>query len=345
MYKLKVVTGILLLSLFGAGSCLAQSGMHRSPGYSGGLGVNLTFSIFQFDAANSPAMDQIRRLPQSFVTPQEEAAYLKANQKLEGVALRHSRQVGLSSGESFSDAVLLGPEYMLIKVTPLQIEPGHLKLNVGIRYANNPLLDSKGVDLTSFETVLLLGGKGMFGVKYFIGAGGRQETAPLERTLLVSVTPEIVPGAQVRNRPEELSHPVDEYGSPLSLKPDDKFTPPVVLDRVVPKFDTGRKITGSVGLTCVIASDGKVTNVKVVHSLDPDIDQVAVDAFRQFHFSAALLNGKPAPATYHEEITFGRELSSWEIEEQQLQNKKSKNPPRQVPNPWPPLLFAQGSPL
>jgi len=336
MIKLNHAVGVVAVFVLVASSGFAQSGMHRVGSYSKELGVNLTFSIFQFDAANSPALDNPQRLPQSFATAEEETAYLKAKQKLEGVALRHTRHVGLSGGEAFNDAVLLGPEYMLIRVTPVVIEPGHMKLNLGIKYANNSLVDAKGVDLTTFETVLLVGGKGMFGVKYFIGAGGRQETAPLERTLLVSVTPEIVPSAQVRNRPEELSRPVDEYGTALSLKADDKFTPPVVLERVAPRFETGRKITGSVGLTCVVNAEGKVTNVRVVHSLDKDIDQVAVDAFKQFHFSAALLNGKPAAATYHEELTFGRELSAWEIEEQQIQDKKKNNKnPRQVPSPWP----------
>ena len=340
MIELRHAISLVFVSFLAAAPCFAQSGMHRPRVTSSNdFGVNLTFSIFQFDAATSPAAeDNTLRLPQSFATPEEESAYLKTNQKLEGVALRHSRTIGLSSGEPFNDAVLLGPEYMLIKVTPEQVEPGHMKLDVAIRYANNPLLELKGLDLTSFETVLLRGGKGMFGVKYFIGAGGRQETAPLERTLLVSVTPEIVPGSLVHNRPDELSHPVDQYGSALALKPEDKFTPPVVLDRVVPKFETGRKITGGVKLICIVTADGKITNVQVVHSLDPDIDQVAIDAFRQFHFTAALLNGKPAPATYQEELVFGRELSSWEIEEQQIQDKKKseKNKtPRQVPSPFP----------
>jgi len=338
MTHLKRAISLGSLFLLASIPCLAQSGMHRSRINSNDVGVNLTFSIFQFDAATSPAGDNVQRLPQSFQTAEEEAAYLKANQKLEGVALRHTRKIGLSTDEPFNDAVLLGPEYMLIKVVPRQVELGHMKLDVSVRYANGSLLDTKALELSSFETVLLRGGKGMFGVKYFIGPGGRQQATPLERTLLVSVTPEIVPASLVRNRPQDLSRPVDQFGAALALKPDDKFTPPVILDRVVPKFETGRKITGTVKVTCIINAEGKITNVQVVRSIDPDIDRVAVDAFKQFHFSPALLNGKAAPATYQEELSFGRELSSWEIEEQQIQEKKKneKNKaPRQVPSPFP----------
>ena len=77
------------------------------------------------------------------------------------------RSVGLRSDESFSDAVLLGPEYMVFSVTPRGVVRGFMKLDVRVRYANETLLEVKGVELDNFETVLLRGGKGMFGVKYF----------------------------------------------------------------------------------------------------------------------------------------------------------------------------------
>jgi TonB family protein len=226
---------------------------------------------------------------------------------------------------------------MVIKVAPADVQRGHVKLDLLVRYANESLLDVKGVDLDNFETVLLRGGKGMFGVKYFVGAGGRQESAPQERTLLISVMAGIVPAAELHNRPGVLSHPVDEYGAALMLKEGDRFTPPVVLDRVVPRFETGRKIQGAVTLSGVVTPDGKMTNVQVEHSLDSEIDQRAMEAFRQYKFSSAMLNSKPVGATYQEEITFARELTPWEIEEQKLEDKKNnKNrPPNQRRRPWP----------
>jgi TonB family protein len=113
----------------------------------------------------------------------------------------------------------------------------------------------------------------------------------------------------------------------------------VVLDRVVPKFETGRKIQGAVTLSGVVVPDGKITNVQVVNSLDSEIDQRAMEAFRQYKFSPAMLNAKPIGATYQEEITFARDLTPWEIEEQKLEDKKkNKNktpPPSQRRRPWP----------
>jgi len=318
----------------------SQSGVRRARSGAAELGANLTINVFQFDGSRSPAIDQVVRLSESFSTPGDEAAYLKVKQSLEDVALRHNRSVGLGTGQDFVDAVLLGPEYMVIKITPAGLQRGHLKLDLLVRYANQNILEAKSVEMDNFETVLLRGGKGMFGVKYFVGAGGRQESAPLERTLLVSVMAGIVPAAELHNRPAVLSHPVDEYGAELILKEGDRFTPPVVLDRVVPRFETGRKIQGAVTLSGIVTPEGKMTNVQVEHSLDSEIDQRAAEAFRQYKFSPGMLNAKPVGATYQEEISFARDLTPWEIEEQKLEEKKKNDkkktqPPNQRRRPWP----------
>jgi TonB family protein len=333
---------LCIAAILAAGAAVfAQSGIHRSRPGASDFGANLTINVFQFDDTRSPAIDPVIKLSESFASPGDETAYLKVKQSLQDVALRHNRSVGLTPGQDFLDAVLLGPEYMVIKVTPAELQRGHLKLDLQVRYANENVLNAKSVDIDSFETVLLRGGKGMFGVKYFVGSGGRQETAPLERTLLVSVMAGIVPSGELHNRPGVLSHPVNEYGASLTLKEGDRFTPPVVLDRVVPKFETGRKIQGSVTLTGVVTPEGKMTNVQVEHSLDSEIDLRAVEAFREYKFSPAMLNAKPIGATYQEEISFARDLTPWEIEEQKLEDKKkndNKNKsrtPNQRRHPWP----------
>jgi len=318
-----------------------QSGVHRARPGASDFGANLTINIFQFDDARSPAIDPVVRLSESFSSPGDEAAYLKVKQNLQDVALRHNRSVGLTPGQEFLDAILLGPEYMVIKVTPAELQRGHTKLDLVVRYANQSVLEVRSVDIDNFETVLLRGGKGMFGVKYFVGSGGRQESAPLQRTLLVSVMAGVVPAAELHNRPGVLSHPVNEFGAALVLKEGDRFTPPVVLDRVVPRFETGRKIQGAVTLSGVVTPEGKMTNVQVEHSLDSEIDQRAMEAFRQYKFSPAMLNAKPIGATYQEEITFARELTPWEVEEQKLEekkkndNKNKRRSPTQRRRPWP----------
>ena len=308
----------------------AQSGSTSSRNSGREYGVNLTFAVYQYDAKRSPALEDVTRLSGTFSTAEEESAHLKDKHKLEEVVARHVRSVGLRSGETFNDAVLLGPEYMVFSLTPREIVRGHMKLDLRVRYANEPLLDVKNVDFDNFETAVLRGGQGMFGIKYFVGAGGRQESVPIERTLLVSVTPEIAPLAYLRNRPEQLSRPTDEYGNAIATKETDRFTPPVAVERKAPKFESTISLRGSVLLTCVVTPEGKITNVRVLRSLDPVIDERAIDAFRQYKFSPALLNGKATYATYREELTFAPPPPSLlELEEQQRRQRElEKNKPK-----------------
>jgi TonB family protein len=304
---------------------VAQSGAQNTRANWREYGVNLNYAIYQYDAQRSPALEELTRLSGTYSTADDEIAYLKEKHKLEEVAVRHVRSVGLRSDETFNDAVLLGPEYMVAVVTPREIARGHMKLDIKMRYGNNALLDMKGIEFESYETAMLRGGKGMFGVKYYVGAGGRQESAPIERTLLVSVTPEIVPSSSLRNRPEQLSRPVDEYGGAVQMKESDRFTPPVALERVAPKFESTRSVRGSVLVGGVVTPEGNIINVRALRSLDPVIDERAVEAFRQYKFSPALLNGKPVYATYREEISFAAPPPSiLEIEDQQRKQREAE---------------------
>jgi hypothetical protein len=68
----------------------------------------------------------------------------------------------------------------------------------------------------------------------------------------------------------------------------------------------------------------------VLRSLDPVIDERAVDAFRQYKFSPALLNSKPVFATYREELTFAAappsilELEEEKRKERELEKEREK---------------------
>jgi TonB family protein len=320
----KFLSAIIIACLL-APLTFGQSGSGNSRANYREYGVNLTFAIYQYDAQRSPALEEITRLAGTSSTPQEEMAYLKDKHKLEEIAVRHVRSVGLRSNEPFNDAVLLGPEYMVFFITPRDVIRGYMKLDIRVRYANAAMLDLKGVEFDNYETVMLRGGKGMFGLKYFIGAGGRQESVPTERTLLVSITPEIVPVSNLRNRPEQLSRPVDEYGGAVQMQESDRFTPPVALERVAPRFESMRSVRGAVLVGGVVTPEGNIINVRVMRSLDPVIDERAVEAFRQYKFSPALLNGKPVYATYREEITFAAAPPSLlEIEEQQRKQREAE---------------------
>jgi len=316
-----LIWAFLLSTLVPSAAGQSGTGGVRSSGRE--YAVNLTFAVYQFDASHSPEMEEVTHLSGTSSTPQEEMAYLRDKNKLQELAVRHVRSVGLRNDETFNDAVLLGPEYMVFTLTPREVVRGFMKLDMRVRYANAPLLDAKAVEFGNFETAVLRGGKGMFGVKYFVGSGGRQETVPIERTILVSVTPEIVPVTSLRNRPGELSRPVDEFGGPIQLNAGDRFTPPVTLERVVPQFESGRTVRGSVLLGGVVTPAGKIINIRVLRSLDPVIDERAIDALRQFKFSPALLNSKPVFATYREELTFAPAAPSiLEMEEEQRKQRE-----------------------
>ena len=326
MIKHRIILSILLI-LAWLQPAMSQSGTARtrSPGVQP-YGVNLTYVCYQFDASKSSAMDEVTRLIQTFSSAHEELNHIKDKYKLEGMEIRHTRAVGLANSEPFNDAVLLGPEYMVFSVTPHDIAHGHMKLDFRAKYANQTLLDVKDVEFDNFETVAIRGGQGMFGLRYFIGEGGRTDSVAVERTILMSITPEIVPVSNLRDRPEQISQPVTETGSPIRLAAGDRFIPPVPLERVVPKFEAGRAINGSVILSGIVTPEGKMTNVKVIRSIDPAIDDRAIEAYRQYVFSPALLNGKPAFATYREVLTFASPLPTLlEMqEEQRKQREKQK---------------------
>jgi TonB family protein len=53
------------------------------------------------------------------------------------------------------------------------------------------------------------------------------------------------------------------------------------------------KIEGEVLMECVVKADGTVGDIKITKSLDPDLDQAAVDAAKQWEFEPGTRDGKP----------------------------------------------------
>src|SRR4030095_13335230 len=140
--------------LTGAGRIvIAQSGTGGARAGGREYGVNLTFAVYQYDAQRSPELKEVTRLAGTYSSAQEEIAYLKDTHKLQEMAVRHIRSVGLRTGETFNDAVLLGPEYMVFTLTPRDVVRGYMKLDLRVRYANEALLESRGVEFENFETV------------------------------------------------------------------------------------------------------------------------------------------------------------------------------------------------
>ena len=83
---------------------------------------------------------------------------------------------------------------------------------------------------------------------------------------------------------------------------------PVVVREVKPQYTDdakSRKVQGSVELEEVITSDGSVReDVRVVKSLDPDLDAQAVTAAKQWQFKPGTKDGKPVDVLVRIEMTF-----------------------------------------
>jgi len=66
-----------------------------------------------------------------------------------------------------------------------------------------------------------------------------------------------------------------------------------------------RKVEGSVFLEVVVKADGTVDDkVRVTKSLDPDLDQQAIKAAKQWTFKPGTIDGKPVPVSVSLELTF-----------------------------------------
>ena len=92
----------------------------------------------------------------------------------------------------------------------------------------------------------------------------------------------------------------------VRLKETDIFVMPAVLVRVPPKFVVGHLPKGSITLEAVITPEGQVTNVRVLDTPDSAYNARVIEAFRQYHFKPAQLNGQPTYATYRETIIFSK---------------------------------------
>ncbi len=83
--------------------------------------------------------------------------------------------------------------------------------------------------------------------------------------------------------------------------------PPVPLRKVDPKYiatAVAERVEGRVQLLCVINKDGHVEQVELVRSLDPRLDQTAMEALSKWQFRPAHRNGMPVEVDVMVEIPF-----------------------------------------
>jgi TonB family protein len=87
------------------------------------------------------------------------------------------------------------------------------------------------------------------------------------------------------------------------------ITYPRVLNHIVPEYTEEarqKRISGNVLLECVVGTDGTVSDVRVVRSLDQTygLDQAAIDAARKYRFAPGTKDGVPVPVAVSIEMTF-----------------------------------------
>ena len=82
---------------------------------------------------------------------------------------------------------------------------------------------------------------------------------------------------------------------------------PAILKEVKPKYTAGameRKVQGSVEVDAVVLADGNVGDVTVTKSLDPELDEQAVNATKQWKFRPGTKDGKAVAVQVQIELTF-----------------------------------------
>lgn len=88
---------------------------------------------------------------------------------------------------------------------------------------------------------------------------------------------------------------------------EDGVKAPVLVKDVHPTYTQSardRHVQGHVELSAIVKADGSVGTVTVTTSLDPDLDQQAVNAAKQWQFKPGTKDGKAVDVECQIEMTF-----------------------------------------
>jgi TonB family protein len=97
-----------------------------------------------------------------------------------------------------------------------------------------------------------------------------------------------------------VTHSVDDASAPTSRPISTGVTSPRLVYTkhiALPADELPAYLGGSPKIALKINLDetGSPTNIRVVHSINPDVDARVVDAVRQFRWAPAVLNNRPVP--------------------------------------------------
>lgn len=269
-------------------------------------GVGVTIAVYQFDDARSKQFAEVNRLNQTASTPEEEIDVIKRSFGAEDLKFRYVRSIGLREGESFTDSQPMNERQFTVTIVPRVITKSDVSFDFTAKYADKVLLEVKGVTVGNYETVMLRGARSGFGVREFQGPEGI-EKVPETRALLLTFTPTITTARSLANKPSDISRPTDQFGSKVEISDSDIFVMPAVVNRAPIKFPPGAAVKGSITLECIVTPEGRVTNVRVLDTPDPALNPKAIEAFRNYKFNPAKLNGRATYATFRETIILGKQ--------------------------------------
>ena len=276
----------LLLCLLGGGSGEVRAQLLRQTEF----GVGLTLVIYEYDRKEGASLEAQTRLESTVTSAEAEREHLHTVLGIPSARVRYQRSIGLREGEPFTDLQSIDQRLLRWNLLPRLVTKGDLTFDLRVTYGEEVLLDVQSVTINSYDT--------------FLFRLGQPPEAPAanRQGLLLTVTPVIQNLRDLRNRPTDLSRPTDRFGRRITLAPDDIFVMPVILSRAPLLFAPGSRARGSVTMEGIVTPEGQVTNVRVLDTPDPALNPKVIEAFRQYRFNPAQLNGRATFATYRETI-------------------------------------------
>lgn len=284
------------------GATTAQAQLLKKSDY----GVGVTVAVYQFDDVRSKKFGLVTKLKQTAASPEDEIEYVSRTYGVEDMKLRYMRpSVGLREGEPFNDTQPMNEKPFVFTITPRLVTREDVSFDFKVQYGNQVLMEFTSISANNYETILLRGERSGFGVREFKGPEG-VETVPETRAVLVTITPAIIVAKGLQNKPSDISRPTDAYGSKVELTSSDTFEIPTLTSRQPVKFPPGAQPRGSITLEGIVTPEGRVTNVRVLDTPDSAYNAKAIEAFRQYRFNPAKLNGRATYATFRETIVFDK---------------------------------------
>ncbi len=126
---------------------------------------------------------------------------------------------------------------------------------------------------------------------------GRAKTIALAlAALAVVLAPVAVGFSSASPRADAAADAAQNDAAGQPVRPGGDVKPPRLKKEVKPQYSERakqEKIQGEVLMECVVKADGTVGDITVIKSLDPDLDQAAIDAAKRWEFEPGTRNGKP----------------------------------------------------